>query len=69
MAKQSKCFGFEKNKKLMARKCSNNSKRTHTQYYTYILDDTHLFTYQAAWAKFNTLSQNLSFKPNYNQLS
>ena len=34
-----------------------------------ILDDTHLFTYQAAWAKFNTLSQNLSFKPNYNQLS
>ena len=35
----------------------------------YILDDTHLFTYQAAWAKFNTLSQNLSFKPNYNQLS
>ena len=35
----------------------------------YVLDDTHLFTYQAAWAKFNTLSQNLSFKPNYNQLS
>ena len=34
-----------------------------------IVDDTHLFTYQAAWAKFNTLSQNLSFKPNYNQLS
>ena len=40
------------------------------KYLVYIyLDDTHLFTYQAAWAKFNTLSQNLSFKPNYNQLS
>ena len=35
----------------------------------YSLNDTHLVTYQAARALFDTSYQSLPFKPNYNQLS